>query len=460
MANYLERLKKLLGWVRGVNTRAPIATEIVDEDKDGVFIALSSSQEEDQKKVYDFPRDTSPAEIHIGLDFGTSYTKACWYFLNKDQRYIVRWNEKWVGAPSYFLPSCLWLDSGNSIHMVKPQVGMASEIRYFKMAVAEQFISPQVFPKGIKTTIDPYRIYSAFFIARCLEWIEQQVAMQESKSLQRKEIIWSGNIGVPISYFENKISRRYLEILTAARYLQKRIADSEPMERLESLYRESLNEPLIKTFLPVPELYAEACGIFSDYHTPEGYYSIFDIGGGTVDGAVMRFERVAGEPQVNFLTASVEALGAEVFESNNGNAKKIKDLQGKLGFQTAKLIMDAKQKAQSDWRMNTVLPIEMCGGGHASQLHVNTIQNTYYEKQHYSCGIPHYKVEDLQSQISGVKGIKPGDEIRLLIAVGLSIPEGQGPFIQGFPSQNPMITAKERERRIDLDDLQRERYGD
>jgi hypothetical protein len=232
------------------------------------------------------------------------------------------------------------------------------------------------------------------------------------------------------------------------------------MERLESLYRESLNEPLIKTFLPVPELYAEACGIFSDYHTPEGYYSIFDIGGGTVDGAVMRFERVAGEPQVNFLTASVEALGAEVFESNNGNAKKIKDLQGKLGFQTAKLIMDAKQKAQSDWRMHTVLPIEMCGGGHASQLHVNTIQNTYYEKQHYRCGIPHYKVEDLQSQISGVKGIKPGDEIRLLIAVGLSIPEGQGPFIQGFPNQNTMITAKERERCIDLDDLQRERYGD
>jgi len=463
MAGYIERLKKLLGWFKGSKLHPPIATKVIDGDAEGDFITLSDKQVKDIQGTNNQPSNApwtaDPAEIHIGLDFGTSYTKACLYFLDKDQRHVVRWNTSWGSEKGYFLPSRLWLDSDNVLHMVMPSAKQSREIRYIKMAVAGGLIGPRILPVGIMLSSDPYRIYSAFYIARCLDWIEQHAADLEPKYLRNKEIVWSGNIGIPISYFETKALRNYLEILTAARYMQNKVSDSESMERLDSLYKEAVQESFTKTFLPVPELYAEACGLFSDYHTPEGYYTLFDVGGGTVDGAVMRFERVAGEPQVNFLTASVQPLGAEVFKANQDNSQRMRDLQKQLGCQTAELIMDAKLKAQADWRSHRNLPIEMCGGGHASKSHVNTISSTYFNRQHGRCGIPPYKVEDLKAQISGVDGIRPGDEHRLLIAIGLSIPEGQGPLIQGFPHQNPKNTPKLREKRIDLDDLQRELYG-
>jgi hypothetical protein len=242
--------------------------------------------------------------------------------------------------------------------------------------------------------------------------------------------------------------------------MQHKVSDSEPRERLDTLYQEALQEPPVSTFLTVPELYAEACGIFSDYHTPEGYYTLFDVGGGTVDGAVMRFERVAGAPQVNFLTASVEPLGAEIIASCNGNSSELDKLKSKLSCQTAELIFGAKQKSQIDWCEQQYLPIKMCGGGHSSIWHVNTIADTYSTHQHYNCGIPVYRIEDIQVGKMGVEGILPADELRLLIAVGLSIPKGEGPSILGFPSENPRIVIEKEEERINLDERQRDLYGD
>ena len=460
MAGYIERLKKLLGFSKDSRRTTPVPTEVIAHVPDGDFIALAAGVKDTTEDNIVTTWNSQPAEIHIGLDFGTSFTKACFFILDKGQRHIVLWNELWNGEKNYFLPSRLWLDSENILHMAMPQKKPSREIRYFKMVVAGQPIGPPVMPNCDKRILNPYRVYTAFYLARCFDWIERQAIAIDPKHLKNREIVWSGNVGVPLSYFDTYVSRTYQEILTVARSIQKKVTDSEPIERLDALYQEALQGPPIKTFLPVPELYAEACGLFSDYHTPEGYYSLFDVGGGTVDGAVMRFERVAGEPQVNFLTASVQALGAEIFESNGSDKKKLNDLQSRLGHQTAELIMGAKQKAQSDWCHYTTLPIKMCGGGHASKCHVDTIQNTYSDRQHYRCGIPPYKVEDLQAQLSKIEGIRQGDELRLLIAVGLSIPEGQGPFIQGFPHQNPVIIARERERCIDLDNRQRELYGD
>ncbi|MCX7027237.1 MAG: hypothetical protein NT061_07120 [Spirochaetes bacterium] len=353
---YIERLKKLLGFGTDVKRQSPIPTEVIDQDPEGDFIALLD-RVRDKKPVHiDSFWNSNPPEIHIGLDFGTSYTKACWYYLDKAQRRLVTWNESWNGESSYFLPSRLWLDSENVLHIAVPQEKQPREIRYFKMAVAGQYFGQRILPGGLKLLSDPYRIYAAFYIARCFEWIEQQAVSVEAANLKNRSIVWSCNMGVPISYFDSEISQHYQELLTAARHMQKAITDSEPMEWLDALYQEALQKPLDNRFLPVPELYAEACGVFSDFHTPEGYYTLFDVGGGTVDGAVMRFERVAGEPQVNFLTASVEALGAEVVESCRGNGNKLHELRSKLDHQTAELIMDAKHKAQADWREYRYLP--------------------------------------------------------------------------------------------------------
>jgi len=141
MAGYIERLKKLLGWFKGSKLHPPIATKVIDGDAEGDFITLSDKQVKDIQGTNNQPSNApwtaDPAEIHIGLDFGTSYTKACLYFLDKDQRHVVRWNTSWGSEKGYFLPSRLWLDSDNVLHMVMPSAKQSREIRYICLMSTE-----------------------------------------------------------------------------------------------------------------------------------------------------------------------------------------------------------------------------------------------------------------------------------------------------------------------------------
>ena len=407
------------------------------------------------------PQQSKPStEIHIGLDFGTSYTKACWYFFDKDQRYIVNWNPDWNFKDCCLLPSIVWLDDHNNLSMTKLPSSNQSAIKFFKMAIAKESIGGIILPRGIRTHIDPYYLYTSFYISRCLWWIEQ-AALNSEKKLSQSEIIWSGNIGIPISYLESEKRKVFDEIIAASCYmLQKNISDVEPLERLDALYQESLNAVAPQRFSSVPELYAEALGLFSDYHTPEGYYTFFDVGGGTVDGAVMEFTRNEGSPQVNFLTSSVKLLGMEYISIYSNNQEKMQELKNEIITQTSELIMKAKNKVLPIWKREGTLPILMCGGGHSSKWHIKAIRSTYWNRQHYNCGIPEYDIQDLQVNHIEANGLPAADKHRFLIAIGLSVPEGMGPLIVGFPKNNPESTVEIRKKEIDYDDIQRELYGD
>jgi len=402
--------------------------------------------------------DKQLAQIHIGLDIGTSFTKACWYYLEKDQRYIVQWDPNWNSDDIYFLPSILWLDDNNIISMRNRPEGKQRSIKYFKMMVAEQPIGKRIIPKGIQTIIDPYYIYSAFFISRCLSWI-QESALKTEKRLRDCHVVWTGNIGLPISYFETKLRDIFEEIINAAYYMmENKLSDYEPIERIQQLYLEACSAEFPKHFTAMPELYAESIGLFSDYHTPEGFYTIFDIGGGTVDGAVIEFQRHVGLPKVNFLTSSVKPLGNEVI--NASSIDKQKELRDQMMTQTAELIIKAKNKVSSHWIREGRLPILMCGGGHSSEWHIKAIEDTYYHRQHYHCGIPKYDIQDLQVNLNDINNLPICDRHRFLTAIGLSFPEGMGPEITGFPITNPEFDESPRIREFDPDDRQRELYGE
>lgn len=400
-----------------------------------------------------------PAEINIGLDFGTSFTKACWYYFDKDQRYIVKWNPDWNFEDPYFLPSIVWLDDHNILSMTRIESSNQRQIKFFKMAIAEETIGERILPNTIETYINPYYLYTAFYISRCLWWIQQE-AIHFEKGLSFKQIIWSGNVGIPISYFESKKRSIFNEIIAAACYMQKKISDTESIELLDALYRESLHDENLKYFSSIPELYAEGLGFFSDYHTPEGYYTIFDVGGGTVDGAVIEFTRNGGESKVNFITSSVKPLGMEYIALFSNNKNKMEALQKEMMTQTAELIMKAKSKVLSRWRREGTLPILMCGGGHSSEWHIKFIKATYWHMQHNRCGIPPYEINDLHVYQSEIIELPPENMHRFLIAIGLSFPEGMGPTIVGFPKNNPEEMEEVKKRDINYDEIQKERYGE
>jgi len=419
-------------------------------------------------------------DIHIGIDFGTSYTKACFYVLDRDERTIVVWKPEWQSRGGPLLPSLLWLDEDDTVSMNPPESGSAREIRYFKMAVAGQLIGKSVLPVK-KPRVDPYRLYSAFFIARTLASIEEYVKAKYRTFLRQRTIQLSGSLGIPIAYFDSALNDGFLEILSAARYMQDRITDAEPLSKLDELYSASLKVSRDPRFATVPELYAEASGLFSDYHTPTGSYALFDIGGGTVDGAAVFFSRTDGLPSVNFLTAEVDPLGIEIVanqlvhagvETTQESARSrllkphhqfypaASGLKLSLQKHTAKVIVPVKKKLPTVWSSAKELPVVVCGGGQSSGWHRAGIRSTYTEFQHEHCNIPRYALQDINPFGGEFSGI-PRDQLhRYLIAIGLSIPQGYGPEIRGFPSSNPEVLVTARAERQDLDDRQRELYGD
>lgn len=420
------------------------------------------------------------ADIHIGIDFGTSFTKACFYVLDRDERTIVTWKPEWQSRGQPLLPSQLWLDSCDKLSMNPPASGNAREIHYFKMAVAGQMIGQKVFPVK-KTRNPPYSLYAAFFLARAIACIEDSIKSKYTFFLRNKIVRLSGSMGIPVSYFDSSLNDVFSEILAASRYMQKLVGDIEPLPRIDDLYSESLKTPRDINFTTVPELYAETAGLFSDYHTPTGSYALFDIGGGTVDGASVYFSRKDGLPSVNFLTAEVDPLGIEVIanrlvesgveatkESARARLLKSEDqhypattqLRHALQQHTAKVIVPVKKKIPEVWHSVKDLPVVVCGGGHSSGWHRSGIRSTYSEFQHNRCDIPRYALQEI-SPYGGVFSDIPHDQLhRYMIAIGLSIPQGYGPEILGFPSSNPDISTQKRYESRDLDEIQHELYGD
>lgn len=438
-----------------------IVAEAINNNKNNKQYLIPKEQNYQNSNVSMF-FDTSEVEsetvdIHIGLDLGTSFSKACWNLLDKEKRKIVLWGEPWAEPGQYFLPSKIWLDSNNNLMMAKSNKENVKEISYFKMGVIHNYLIDPVFPQDCQILTDPYRLYTSFYLARCFDWIEKDVLEEEKIYLKGKKINWTGNIGVPISYFDSKTADVFQEVVSVAHAIQKQVSDTEPIHKIDELYQAALSNKTDKSFSIIPELYAEASGLFSDFHTEEGYYALFDVGGGTVDSAVVEFNRRKGLPTVNFLTSEVDFWGMEVLKSRQN---QIDELKHGFMLQAAKTIVEAKQKSERAWRDYKYLPIKMCGGGHASKWHINTIYYTYFHNQHSRCGIPPYQIEDLKTDHEDLENIEIDKRHRLLIALGLAMPFGSGPDIVGFPRQNQRIKENDSKRCEDLEEKQKELYGE
>lgn len=309
-----------------------------DYSSSGIDEEYLEIQDQTDTQIIELPKiEVESADIHIGIDLGTCYTKACWNLLDKDKKKIVVWNN----SDQFFLPSKIWLDSMNNLLIFKPQNENAKEISYFKLGVLHNHLVDPVCPQDCKLISDPYRLYTAFYLARCLDRIEKDVLKTEKQYLEDKKINWTGNIGIPISYFRSEVECIFQEIISAAHAIQKHVKDIEPIKRIDELYQAALSNGIDKSFSVMPELYAEVNGFFSDFHTEEGYYAIFDVGGGTVDSAVVEFNRIKGSPTVRFLTSEVGFFGMEVIKNR---INLTPEFRHDFMEQIAKTIVEAKKK--------------------------------------------------------------------------------------------------------------------
>jgi len=424
-----------------------------------------------------------PLQVHIGIDLGTVFTKACFNCLDKNERAIVSWETGNSGFKNYFLPSTIYLTKSNYLCLEKPDAEDAKKIKYFKMALAGQLIGRPIYP-NIRTENNPYKLYTTFFLAQVFSKIDKQI---RSKYTNR-DIAYSVSLGMPVKYQDStEIKKKFQDVLQAAWYMYPKIKKEESIKVIDILYSEAMQKPEDKKLTTVPELWAETAGMFNHSLTQKGYYAIFDIGGGTVDGTLVKYSRQDGHSVIEFITAEVEPIGIEVAVHNmvktrgqdqiakirsllfykdndkdNNNLSELKDLQKSIYKHTATVIVNANKKGfkiESEYKEK--LPVVFCGGGKTSWWYRNAILSTYKEHKHFNYGIPPYKTHEINEEQGVFAGIDCPDKHRFLVALGLSIPPGSDPLIQGLPHEYPKVEkTEEKNVQLDLDDLQREKYGD
>ena len=253
--------------------------------------------------------------VYVGIDFGTSFTKA--YFLStytgERQEGFVKLNEEVEGHDQFFLPSVLFYDKKECrlfFHARKD----TEVIRYFKYAMIE----PVLRNKNLKTFRGKTSrksfefLCSVYYMACVISFVSHKVSEQIKKDI--KMVDFRFNMGCPIENWNDSKKDIYTDVLRLAYCLSKENLDEGmTLDEIDAFCKINESLPLSPKLQTIPELYAEASDFIYAPTTRDGLYTILDVGGGTVDFAIVLITRSEENGKVvKFISQNVMPLGVEV----------------------------------------------------------------------------------------------------------------------------------------------------
>ncbi|WP_319414791.1 hypothetical protein [Marispirochaeta aestuarii] len=438
-------------------------------------------------------------ELHIGLDFGTSYIKACVRDLGAEESVGIRLFKKTDG----FFPVRIALDrTTGSISFAEQEQEAAGDviiIEYLKMILADMEA-----PSRPDLTMEDIEAVTLWMLVKLILEIKKRFKFQEEKRCRGRNLKWTGvSLGIPAEYIGSPIERRFERLITFALFITK----TELQKRFENTIASSkehfsaLNDKPMSSLAdddePVfvyPEIVAAIHSFVYNRDMREGYHAYFDIGGGTLDGIVFDYIDVDGQKNIDVLTAKVDSLGiekactalldepakepnlknnliklkAQVF-NNDGVPSRAEvslslntsDPAKQIKQHIAKVIFPIKNKDRLG-RLNhqDSIPLFIGGGGAASPWYVDKIERTYKDHKHDRCGMPPYK----ERKIERVPDLTmPGNSdsvYRFLIAYGLSFPPDESIRIVGLSSQHGNDMRELKYKESDRDTIAMNKYGE
>lgn len=259
------------------------------------------------REVQSRVRQESEKVVIVGIDFGTSFTKVC-FNQGGNIKQPLKFNVD--GKQSYFLPTELYYDpTSNKVFFNKVQDGEV--LRYFKYSMIKSGLltSESLAKNNLDMNPKAEFLCSIYYLASLIKEIKRQIA----DILGVSKIRYSFNMGCPIDNWRDKNKDSYDIVLKLGYKLsEERFEDGMALEKLYAFYAENkdVTFPNLQT---VPELYAEALWFIEKPSTGEGFYTILDIGGGTVDFATIYVSRTSdGEKQTKIYSQKVLPLGVEI----------------------------------------------------------------------------------------------------------------------------------------------------
>ena len=409
--------------------------------------------------------------IELGIDFGTRYTKVCFHNSITGQIDVVRFTLDPAEVNQALILSQIGtLKNGEVItgltasewHHRQPE--LEHTVDFLKMRLVHLDLPEEgnwLKENKVAHSSEAIENLSAYFLSniiiRSQYWIEQQYP----ELFRNRIAIWTMNVGVPVSCWEGPATERFEKTLQMAWALgySPKVRSMAPLT-LEQLHRcvgqvrmwMKDNQDYAFDCFARPEIAAAVSAHIQAERSHEGFYTFFDIGDGTVEGAAFRYYQRQGEHRIDFYTESVEPLGVGALseqlcdelristeavraclcqQNRSPEHEKIHSSKTKHKFQclVASVVFDGCDKHDEMLEYQAVddrgdrLRIFVGGGGGNLPFYRNAVKSTHSNFHHSSCDIPEYRLYKVRCPENLNMGNIPKESFsRFSIAYGLSIP--------------------------------------
>ena len=245
-------------------------------------------------------------DVFIGLDFGTSYTKAAVGL--KDQIFVVDWSGVSSGDDRYLLPSEYSILADGSC-----QIGQAPNVSVDQ--VRQQLKHPLIDPAVSSDSL----ANAAVFLALVLRYIRAWVFFHQAEKLGGSSIRWMLNIGAPSNGIEDERHQSAYRKMCSSAWSMS-VSEIEPSAvRAADLIRGWKPDIILKDLIDLdvlPEFVAQIAGYVQSAQRQRGLHALVDVGGGTLDVVTFIVHERDGEDVFPFLVPEIRALGTQMLYQN------------------------------------------------------------------------------------------------------------------------------------------------
>lgn len=428
--------------------------------------------------------DNFDLDINLGIDFGTGYTKVCFRDVARDQSEVVTFAEPTQAGLTLdetIMPTRLailqdgtlltgltvaeWRDDSRPIRKNIDYIKMRlAAIDFRKDSKEDDWRLEQIPELDDDETV---KSLCAYYLSCVIKRSQQWIIQNRPDLFANQTVRWSVKLGVPVEHYDSDALKTFKEVLAIAWLLKSSAIETsdltiDSLNRLIAHLRQWKADNIAEDGLDcdvTPEIAAAVWSFLNSRQAQEGFYTFFDIGDGTLDGAAFIFKQGDGNRQVDFYIGQVEPLGVSAFvektaDELNCSTESIQrslidsadpDLQTQIqGSATRKRIqqMVANVVTEGNNKHHQVrqfsvrqdigqnVKVFVGGGGGNTTFFPSTIIATHSDFQHSSADIPPYQLRQIPTPDDlAINGLDQKDFNRFAIAYGLSIPRGEGPEI-------------------------------
>jgi hypothetical protein len=429
--------------------------------------------------------------IHLGIDFGTRFTKVCFRHLEDEQSGFIS-----------------LIDSENlgfaesSVKIFNGKIFTPADLEWNNLITHDEYIQnlkmlmlETVFSRDSSISLERAKLLVVFYLSKIIQHVRVRFLQQQKERIHNKHIHWSGSVGLPVSYYDSDKLKDFDQLVKTAWKISEIDSIPNKIDELSSVIR--FLEPNINyEHIPcqaVPELVASVVPFVFSQAAVNTLYIFIDIGGGTFDIAAFSLtENRDKEKKINIIEAQIGLLGVDAIiealsevtcqkkgrkcplfnhliktnmfdleREHHGIANfNNEEAENKIKSHVASAIMQAKKKDDHNWFSEMQeLHIFLAGGGSSSPWFIESIKRAYSRLK--QAGIKKFHFRAL---------IKPDDLFlngddeqlytRLSVAYGLSRPAYEYPQVIGFPAVNPILVQAKNNQSFDYDSKARDNYGE